>query len=61
MNDSVSLNTFPRTREEALTMLYLQNQDLSGLSPSEIQEKYWKAYREIQRDSKKNKDYYRVV
>lgn len=40
MSDSVSLSTFPCSRAEALTMLYLKNQDLSDLSVSEIAQKY---------------------
>ena len=59
MNEPISLYTFPCNTIEALAMLYHQNQDLSGLSPSEIQEKYWKAYREIKKDYKERKDYYK--
>lgn len=40
MPDSVALNTFPDNKLEALAMLYLENQDLSGLSPSDILDKY---------------------
>lgn len=35
-NDKVELNTFPSTRSEALTMLYLQNQDLSSITPEDL-------------------------
>jgi hypothetical protein len=41
MSNDVNLNTFPSNRTEALTMLYLQNQDLSEKSPSEIVELYF--------------------
>lgn len=40
MSDNVNLSTFPCSRAEALTMLYLKNQDLSNLSISEIAQKY---------------------
>jgi hypothetical protein len=41
MSNDVTLNTYPSNRAEALTMLYLQNQDLSGKSPGEIVELYF--------------------
>ena len=41
------INIFPSTRTEALAMLYLQNQDLSGKTPKEIQKMYFEAYSEI--------------
>jgi hypothetical protein len=41
MANDVNLSTFPSNRTEALTMLYLQNQDLSDKSPSEIVELYF--------------------
>lgn len=36
MSNDVNLRTFPRNRQEALTMLFLQNQDLSDKSPEDI-------------------------
>lgn len=33
-------DTFPSTRAEALTMLFLQKQDLSNLTPEELAQKY---------------------
>lgn len=47
MGDSVKLNTFPSSRAEALTMLYLENQNLSGTTPEEIAEKYQEVYLRI--------------
>ena len=44
MSDKTS---FPTNKSEALTMLYLQNQDLSGLTPEEIFYKYQDAYKKI--------------
>lgn len=43
----VSLNTFPTSKYSALTMLYLQNQDLSNLSPEELLDKYDEVYEKI--------------
>ena len=50
MSESMYLSTFPSNRTEALAMLYMENQDLKGLSPEEIQTMYLKAYYAIQRD-----------
>ncbi len=47
---SDELSTFPRNDIEALAILYVQNQDLSGLSPSEIQTMYYDAYYELKKD-----------
>lgn len=47
MNESMQFSTFPENKFEALAMLYLQNQDLSGLTPSEILDKYDYAYDQI--------------
>ena len=47
MSDSVILKAFPENKSEALTMLYLQSQDLSGLTPSELLLKYEEVYEEI--------------
>lgn len=38
--DKIELSTFPSNKNEALTILYLQNQDLSGKTPEEIYELY---------------------
>ena len=46
MND-VTLRTFPRNEFEALAMLYIQNQDLSGVTPEELLEKYQETYNQI--------------
>ena len=43
----INLSTFPSSKYEALTMLYLQNQDLSGLTPEELLEKYQETYDKI--------------
>lgn len=36
MANDVNLKVFPTDKYEALTMLFLQNQDLSGKTPEEI-------------------------
>lgn len=43
----VNLSTFPKGKESALTMLYLEKQDLSDLSPTELAKKYDEVYEEI--------------
>jgi len=57
MSDKVNLSTFPSSRVSALAMLYLQNQDLSNVTPEEIVDKYNEAYARINarfRESSKN-------
>lgn len=50
MGNDIKLNAFPSNRAEALALLYLKAQDLTGKSPSEIQTMYFEAYYEIKRD-----------
>lgn len=47
-NDRFS--TFPSNRTEALALLYLQSQDLSGKTPEEIQTMYFEAYYKLRAD-----------
>lgn len=47
---SDTFKTFPDSPSEALAMLYLQNQDLRGKTPSEIHTMYQEAYYEILKD-----------
>ncbi|MCQ6356411.1 hypothetical protein [Bacillus cereus] len=54
MANNVDLNTFPSNRIQALTMLYLQNQDLTGKSPSEIVDLYISATQEIKESFRNN-------
>lgn len=49
------LNSFPRTKAQALTMLYLRNMDLSKLTPTELLEKYNQVLKEIESASGKAK------
>lgn len=50
MNQEVKLKAFPSNCYEALTMLYLQNQDLSSKTPEEIHTLYWETLYDIRRD-----------
>ncbi|MEK5107042.1 hypothetical protein MHI57_09720 [Cytobacillus sp. FSL K6-0129] len=57
MSNDVNLSTFPSNRTEALTMLYLQNQNLSDKTPREIVELYFSVLagvRESIRETKPN-------
>lgn len=53
MANDVNLNAFPSNKIQALTMLYLQNQDLTDKSPSEIVDLYISVTEEI-RDAFRN-------
>lgn len=56
MSDKVNLSTFPSSKVSALAMLYLQNQDLSKVTPEEIADLYNETYFKIKtrfRESKK--------
>lgn len=50
MQNGTKLNTFPKSRYEALALLFLQAQDLSGKSPAEIQTMYFDALTVLRRD-----------
>lgn len=41
------MSEFPNGARSALTMLYLQNQNLSALTPTELTDKYFEVYNEI--------------
>lgn len=47
-------SAFPSTHCEALTILYLQNQDLTGKTPEEIQAMYFETLKTIEEDYKAN-------
>jgi len=44
-----NFSTFPPNRIEALTMLYLENQDLSMLSPEDLVVKYREVYEQVKK------------
>lgn len=50
MSENVNLNSFPSDETEALAYLYVQAQDLSGKTPTEIHTMYQEAYYEIRAD-----------
>ena len=54
MTDTV-FRTFPDNKIEALTMLYLQNQDLSELSPEALLDKYDDTYEKIKAYSREKR------
>ncbi len=47
MSDEVRLSTFPETEYEALALLYVQNQDLNGLTPEQVFDLYFDARKKI--------------
>ncbi|MGE7840516.1 hypothetical protein ACQKNX_06960 [Lysinibacillus sp. NPDC093712] len=51
----VNLSTFPSNKNAALTMLYLEKQDISNLTPSQLVDKYDEVYNEITQRMKENK------
>lgn len=53
MSNDVTLKTFPRSPQEALAMLYVKNQDLSGLTPEQILDMYQDAFEKICAHNKK--------
>lgn len=55
-NTEIALRSYPSNLTEALTMLYLQNQDLTGKSPIEIHELYWETYNAISKDYRERKN-----
>ena len=54
MTDTV-FRTFPDNKIEALAMLYLQNQDLSELSPEALLDKYDDTYEKIKAYSREKR------
>ncbi|MBR2047102.1 MAG: hypothetical protein IJ960_00740 [Oscillospiraceae bacterium] len=51
---------FPEVKEEALAMLYVQNQDLTGKTPEEIADIYEEAYQKIVRHYNAKRDAQKV-
>lgn len=56
MANDIFLKTFPKNECEALAMLYIQNQDLSGLTPEQLLEKYQETYDKISEHRKLCRD-----
>lgn len=55
MANDVTLRTFPRNEFEALAIIYIQNQDLSKLTPEELLDNYQEAYAKICAHQKKKR------
>lgn len=59
----MQFSTFPGSKTEALALLYVQSQDLSGKTPKDILDMYDNAYEEIRqhkiekRNAKQNISY----
>lgn len=51
--DQTNLYTFPTNKNEALTMLYLQNLNVSEMTPEELVDKYDEVYQQINQHEKK--------
>ena len=47
MSSETVLSAFPDNEFEALAMLYVENQDLSGLTPEQLLDMYDDAYEKI--------------
>jgi len=60
MGNDINFSTFPNGTTQALTMLYLQNQDLKDKTPEEIHTLYWQTYYKIQHDykNKRQEDFF---
>lgn len=56
MADNATIKIFPSSEEEAVAMLYVQRQGLTGKSPSEIYTMYQEAYYEILMDLRKKRN-----
>lgn len=52
---SNELNTFPKNKNDALTMLYLEKQDLSGYTPEQLVDLYEEVYKQIDTRFKENR------
>lgn len=53
--DEVKLFSFPSNECEALAMLYVQNQDLTDVTPEELLDKYQDAYEKIKAHRKEKR------
>lgn len=53
--DNVELNTFPASKLEALALLYIQKQDLSGITPEQLLDMYEDAYKKMKARDDSNK------
>ena len=56
MDEKLKLYTFPDGAVSGLAYLYVQAQDLSEKTPSEINTMYWNAYYEISKDFQQKRE-----
>ncbi|RIJ64127.1 hypothetical protein [Rummeliibacillus sp. POC4] len=59
----IKLNTFPNSKADALTMLYLENQDLTNVTPEQLVDKYLEAHEKVNKRirEKRSKDSVKVL
>lgn len=55
MADNTNFSTFPSNAYEAMAMLYMQNQNLVGLSPEAIYDRYHDAYKKIREHAREKR------
>ncbi|MBE5862290.1 MAG: hypothetical protein E7295_05505 [Lachnospiraceae bacterium] len=56
MMDATTNSGFPTNEVEALALLYLQHQSLSGLAPEEIYDKYADAVKRIAKEKEQGQN-----
>jgi len=56
MANDIRLDSFPSNMMEGLTMLYLQNQDLTNVTPEDLTKLYWETYYRIRAAYSEHKD-----
>ena len=49
--------TFPASKFEALALLYIQKQDLSGITPEQLLDMYEDAYKKMKDSAKEQRDH----
>lgn len=60
MEDNISFSTFPNNKFAALAYLYVQNQDFTDASPSDVLDAYDLAYEQIQNHANRKCNPYRL-
>lgn len=56
MSETIQLQSFPSNDVDALAMLYVQNQDLSEITPEQLFDMYQEAYKKIDVHKCKDKE-----
>ena len=52
MSDTINISSFPGDKYEALAMLHVQSQDVSGFSPEQLLDAYQESYDRIRSHAK---------